>query len=450
MSRPNVLFIIADDHRHNAIAACGDPVVQTPHLDQLIAAGTRFSRNYMMGGLSGAVCIPTRAAVHTGCNPFAAALASNDSLDASTLNPQKPLLAETFRNAGYHTFATGKWHNCRASFARSFAGGANIFFGGMSDHDKVPLHDFDPARQYRDEDRYIGDGFSTELFSAAACDFLRDYQGGDPFFLYLAFTAPHDPRTPPPQYADLYNPQEIPLPPNFVPEHPFDNGDMRLRDEVLADFPRTKSEIQHHIADYYGMISHMDAHIGKILATLQESGRAQDTLVVYTADHGLAVGQHGLLGKQNMYEHSVSVPLILRGPQVPQNSTIEALSFTYDIYPTLCQLADLKIPQTVESESLVPLLNGDKEQIRETTFSIYKDIQRMVSDGRWKLIRYYKSAKDDAGSDCLQLFDLQNDPHELNDLSTQEPDHLQRLATELKTWMQKVDDPLKSHPLLLN
>jgi len=442
MSRPNILFIMADDHRHDAIAACGDAVVQTPHLDQLIASGTHFRRNYMLGGQSGAVCVPARAALHTGCNPFDASVGKGGDAyrDLVRLDPEKTLLAETFRTAGYHTFGTGKWHNCRTSFARSFTSGANIFFGGMSDHDQVPLHDFDPTGQYPDEAKYIGDGFSTDLFSGAAIDFLQTYTEDDPFFLYLAFTAPHDPRTPPAEYA--YDPDSIPLPPNFMAEHPFDNGDMRLRDEVLAEFPRTERAIRQHIADYYGMISHMDAHIGRVLAALEASGRADNTIVVYTADHGLAVGQHGLLGKQNMYEHSVSVPLVVRGLDVPEGNKIEQLSLTYDIYPTLCELAAVPVPETVQSCSLVPLIVGDSDILHETIYSHYRDIQRMVSDGRWKLIRYVKAAKDGAGSERLQLFDLANDPWELADVSAEHLGEVERLQGELARWMREIGDPL--------
>ena len=438
----NIVFIMADDHRHDAIAACGDPTVKTPHLDQLIASGTHFCRNYMLGGLSGAVCVPARAALHTGSSPFRASVGKGVEAyrDLVRLNPDKALMVETFRRAGYHTFGTGKWHNCRASFARSFSSGANIFFGGMSDHDQVPLHDFDPTGQYPDEVKYTGDGFSTDLFSGAAIDFLQTYREDDPFFLYLAFTAPHDPRTPPAEYA--YDPDQIPLPPNFMAEHPFDNGDMRLRDEVLAGFPRTEGEIRQHIADYYGMISHMDAHIGQVLKALEASGKANNTIVVYTADHGLAVGQHGLLGKQNMYEHSVSVPLVVRGPGVPAAAKIEQLSLTYDIYPTLCELAEIEVPETVESRSLLPLLRGEKEPLHETIYSHYRDIQRMVSDGRWKLIRYYKAAKDGAGSERIQLFDLASDPWELNDVSAEHPGEVERLQGELGQWMQAVGDPL--------
>jgi len=294
--KPNILFIIADDHRHNAIRSLGDPTVQTPILDGLVASGTALRQNHIMGSLSGAVCIPTRACLHTGAHLFQAGTSTEISNHRGimTLNPDLTLMAENFRAEGYHTFATGKWHNDRASFNRSFADGSTIFFGGMSDHDRVPLHDYSPSGQYWDDDCTIGDGFSSEIFSDSAIQFLNKYDGDDPFFLYLAFTAPHDPRTPPPAYAALYDPEEIPLPPNYLPEHPFDNGELDNRDENLAPFPRPEEIVRQHIADYYGMISHMDAQIGRVLQALADNGYLENSIVVYTADHGLAVGQHGL------------------------------------------------------------------------------------------------------------------------------------------------------------
>ena len=117
-----------------------------------------------------------------------------------------------------------------------------------------------------------------------------------------------------------------------------------MRDEKLADFPRTPEETRRHIAEYFGMISDMDEKIGDILAALARKGLADDTIVVYTADHGLSVGQHGLLGKQNLYDHSVRVPLIVRGPGVPSGKRVDALTHTYDVYPTLCDLAGLEVP----------------------------------------------------------------------------------------------------------
>ena len=176
-NRPNILFMIADDHRHDAIRAMGDATVETPYMDALVAEGVAFRQAHIMGGLSGAVCIPTRACMHTGASTFRASAGADMSDHASilTINANKATMGETFGRAGYHTFATGKWHNDRAGFARSFESGANIFFGGMSDHLQVPLHDFDRTGLYPDEAKYVGHGFSTELFCDAAIHFLENY-----------------------------------------------------------------------------------------------------------------------------------------------------------------------------------------------------------------------------------------------------------------------------------
>lgn len=442
-TRPNILFLIADDHRASAIGAYGDPTVQTPVLDQLCAQGTSFRQNHQMGGLSGAVCIPTRACVHTGAHVFRASAGKDQRQHEGikTIAPGHTFLAEQFRQQGYRTFATGKWHNDAASFARSFADAENVFFGGMSDHDAVPVQDFDPSGEYPPERSELADGFSTDIFGDTTIRFLDGQRADDgPFFLYCAFTAPHDPRTPPADWADAYAPEAMPLPANFRSQHPFDNGELRNRDENLAGFPRTAEEIRQHTADYYGMISHMDAKIGQMLAALERNGLAENTIVVYTADHGLAVGQHGLLGKQNLYDHSVRVPLIVRGPGVPQNLAVDALTHTFDIYPTLCELAGLSVPAGLDALAL-PLHPGDAS--RETVHSVYKDVQRMARDDEWKLIRYYQSA-DGPGSSAIQLFHLPRDPWELDNRADDPAAQgaRQRLEAELARWMEAVEDPL--------
>jgi arylsulfatase A-like enzyme len=451
--RPNVLLIITDDHRYGAIRAQGDPTVQTPALDRLMAQGVSFERTYHFGGLTGGVCVPARACLMAGANPFRA-LASKDLADHEglrTIHPAMPTLPETFRRAGYHTYHIGKWHNDTASLHRSFAGGAKIFIGGMSDHYRVPVFDYDPTGAYPRGARYEGDRHSTELFGQAAVQFLREYDQPDPFFLYLAFTAPHDPRTAPPEYAARYSPAEVPLPPNFLPEHPFDNGDLRTRDECLAPWPRTPDVVRRHLADYYAMITHLDTWIGIVLDALQETGHAGHTIVVYTADHGLALGQHGLFGKQNLYEHSARVPCILRVPGVAGGRRVNALTYTPDLYPTLCELARVPAPVTVEMRSLVPLLDGATGSHRPMVCQVYKDVQRMVTDGRWKLIRYYRSAeRPDAGTDGIQLFDLAEDPWETHDRSADPAcaAHVERLAATLAAWQREASDPMADVPVL--
>ncbi len=441
-SQPNILFMIADDHRFDAIGAMGDATVQTPVLDSLMARGTTFRQTHIMGSLVGAVCVPSRAAVLTSANLFRSGM--------QEINRELAVWPQVMREAGYHTFATGKWHNDKQTFTNSFADGAKIFFGGMSSHFEVPVFDYDASGAYPSTAKYIGEKFSTEMFTDEAVQFLQDYDASAPFFLYLAFTSPHDPRTPPGEYASMYAPAEMPIPENFVPEHPFDNGEMRIRDELLAPFPRTPEIVQQHIADYYGMISHMDAEIGRVLKTLEATGQLENTLIIYTADHGLAVGQHGLLGKQNLYSHSIRVPSIFAGPGIPEGKTVDALTYLYDVFPTVCELTAVACPDTVEGRSLVPLMNGSAERVRETVFAAYRDIQRTVSDGRWKLIRYYVSEETGAGTNRIQLFDLANDPGETTELSalSEHAERIQSLAADMQQWQIETDDFLKDTPVL--
>ncbi len=442
-SRPNVLFMIADDHRWDAIAGMGDPTVKTPTMDSLMERGTNFRQTHIMGSLSGAVCVPSRAAVLTSAGLFRSG--------ANQINRDYAVWPQVMRQAGYHTFFSGKWHNDRQTFADSFDDGAKIFFGGMGNQYKVPVFDFDPTGAYPKDARYIGDKFSSTLFTDSAVEFIENYDQTDPFFLYLSFTSPHDPRTPPGEYATMYKPEEVPVPENFLPEHPFDNGEMRIRDEVLAEFPRTPEIVQRHIADYYGMITSQDAEMGRVIQTLEEKGHLDNTIVIYTADHGLAVGQHGLLGKQNLYSHSIRVPSIFAGPGIPEGVTVDALTYLYDVFPTVCDLTEVDCPDTVEGSSLVPLMEGCVDKVRDTVFAAYKDIHRTISDGRWKLIRYYVSKETGKGTDFLQLFDLENDPWETNNLAdvSEHAERINSLATELKRWQNETDDFMKDVPILL-
>lgn len=444
-NKPNIIFIIADDHRHSAIHAFGDEQVHTPNLDSLVRDGVAFNNTYITGGLTPAVCVPSRACVLTGTHALHASETQqlNHQPGLTTINPELAVLPNVMKGEGYHTFGTGKWHNDRQSFYEAFCDGGKIFMGGMSDHDKVPVFDFDPNGDYDNKDRYYGEKFSTDLFSDEAIQFLEKHKKEQPFFLYLAFTSPHDPRTAPKEFADQYNPDNIKLPDNYMEEHPFDNGEMTIRDEKLAEWPRTPGAIRQHIADYYAMITHMDDRIGRILRTLEETGELENTIIVYTSDHGLAVGQHGLMGKQNMYDHSVRIPLIISGPGLPKGKQFNELTCQYDIFPTLCDLVGIEIPQTVEGKSLVPLINGDLNKVHEGIFSVYKDSQRMVTDGEWKLIRYFIPWQHNFSTNRFQLFNLKEDPWEINDLSEdpQYSEQIERMISIFKDMQSKVRDP---------
>ncbi len=459
--RPNFIFLIADDHRYESIGANGCDAISTPHLDHLSQTGTVFENAHCQGSMHPAVCVPSRATLMTGRNIFASCTkpAAFDAVtppyhgDDLPIPEHLPTFPQRLREAGYRTHAIGKWHSDRKAFARSFSSAERVLFGGMSAHEAVPVHDFDPSGQYPNEASRIDPGFSTDLFAEAACNFLEKSRSETPFCLYVAFTAPHDPRTPLPEYA--VDPDTIPLPDNFLPVHPFDNGDALVRDEMLESFPRAAEAVRRHIADYYGMIAHMDAAIGDILAAAERAGVLENTVVVYTADHGLALGQHGLLGKQNMYEHSTRIPLIFNGPGVPAGSRRTDLVWHADTRATVLDLADLPAEAGSEGQSLLPAMRGESTFDRQTFACAYRMSQRMIRDKRYKLIRYFERKNfppvdqlqeglPTPGSSAEQLFDLESDPGELVNLINV-PD-LQEvrasLSAELVKWQQRVDDPM--------
>lgn len=446
--QPNVIVLVADDHRYSSCAATGEPGVHTPALDRLIREGMCFDRAYTQGGLTAAVCVPSRACLMTGVNTFDAVRGRtpDEAPGLQSLNPRLPLLPEVFRANGYHTFATGKWHNDMASFNRCFADGAAIFAGGMGDQFALPLRPYDHTGRYPDSAVVTGDRHATDIFADTALNFLRGYTGAQPFFLYAAFTSPHDPRTPPEAFADMYDPQDpvCTPPPNAYPRHPFPIGDLDVRDELLADFPRTEAALRQHAADYYGMISHMDGRIGHILDCLHELHLADNTLVLYISDHGLALGQHGLMGKQNLYEHSLRIPCILRGPGIPAGVRAGQLVQHMDVFPTLCGLAGIPVPETVEGLSLFEGRTGDLQVPSQCLLTVYKHYQRSVLSESLKLIQHFAESGQGWALVYEQLFDIQSDPWETRNLAYDQRQQipLEHLRVAMQALQQACGDPL--------
>lgn len=453
---PNILFIIADDHRATDLGCYGNHDIATPNLDKLSKQGLTFDNAHCQGAMHPAVCVPSRASIMTGHNIFASSAEPTGgsyygrSFDIPDALPTFP---EILRENGYQTHCIGKWHNDRSAFHRSFDGGSSLMFGGMSEHRKVPLHHFDPSGTYPADDIYYDDRFSTDIFSGAAVEFLEGERHEEkPFCLYLAFTAPHDPRTPPAGFRPSAD--ELVLPKSVMAAHPFDNGDMRCRDELLASLPRENDEMRDHLADYYGMIQHLDAEIGRVLDSLDATGQRQNTLVIYTSDHGLALGNHGLMGKQNLYQHSVRVPLVFSGPGIPIGQRASMNTWHGDTFATLLDYTGLSIP-TCDGESLLPVFADPHSDRERAVFAAYRYSQRMVRDARYKLIRYYTSERypkdqiegsiaPSAGTETTQLFDLLSDPNELDDLVASTELNAIRviLETRLSQWQIDVGDPL--------
>jgi arylsulfatase A-like enzyme len=398
--RPNVLLILSDDQRWDTIAALGNREIRTPQLDRLVRRGFHFTNAYCMGSMVPAVCLPSRTMLITGRSLWRIP----DQPRAKVAPQGVPLLPALLNDAGYETFHCGKASNA-CTFGNA-AFGTNIETKGRTANS---------ATEHAD----------------AVLKFLSERDGRRPFFVYLAPPVPHDPRTAPPEFMRLYDPASLTLSKNFLPEHPFDNGELRVRDELLAAHPRTPQAMRQHLAEYYATISHLDHEVGRIIDELERRGLSDDTVVIFSSDQGLAVGgRHGLMGKQNLYEH-VKPPLVIAGPGIPHGQS-DALVYLFDLFPTICELAHVATPDVIEGRSLLGIVAGRQSKVRDWLLCGYRDCQRMIRDDRWKLLEY-----DANGVRNTQLFDLRSDPDEMRNLAgeaayAQERARLARLLVEAR------------------
>jgi arylsulfatase A-like enzyme len=432
--RPNVLFLFADDMRFSTIHALGNDEIITPNLDKLVQCGTSYVNTYIMGGTSPAVSMPSRAMLATGKYLF--------SLEGEGQNipAEHTILGEALHESGYTTYGIGKWHNGKQTFNRGFCDGGEIFFDIM-DHWNTALYNYDPNGEYATTLPYVSDfvkqtvsyrngdhihagKHASEVFSDEVIRTINRHDTHNPFFMYVAYTAPHDPRVMPEKYLNMYDTARIALPPNFMSEHPFDNGEMRIRDEVLLGFPRDKAEVKEEICRYYAMITHLDEQIGRVIEALKAKGLYENTIIIFAADNGLAVGQHGLLGKQNLYEHSIKVPLVFVGKGFKAGVKEQRLTYLQDIYPTVCDLTHTPVPASVEAQSIFSTSQ------RDVMFYAYRHLQRAVKKDKYKLIEYYVNQKI-----TTQLFDLENDPIEINNIANDPA--FKAKVDELKAELQK-------------
>lgn len=423
--KPNIVLILADDMRGTTLEFLGKENVKTPELNQFAEDCTVFTNAHIMGGSSGAVSMPSRAMLMTGKYLYGL------EKQGAVIPEDHVMIGEILSTSGYQTFHTGKWHNGKESFNRCFNSGKDIFFGGMADHWNVPLFYYDPTGKYENKrpiinnpaanneveiltgDYLYSGKHSVDIFTETAVEFINEQkERQSPFFLSLCYMSPHDPRSMPDEFMQQYNTENIELPKNFMEKHPFDNGEMDIRDEVLAAMPRDHQEVQKHIAEYYAMITHLDKRIGDVLNALKNNNLYENTIIIFTADNGLAVGQHGLMGKQNVYEHSVHIPLLIKSASADTKNTYTShLCYLIDLFPSVCEWIGQPIPESVDGISLQPVISENKP-IRDYLYYSYRDYQRSISDGEWKLIDYHVNKEEHT-----QLFNLKNDPMEMINLS---------------------------------
>ncbi|MBM1107725.1 sulfatase-like hydrolase/transferase [Aurantibacter crassamenti] len=466
--KPNIVFVFADDLTYTAINALGNSEIKTPNLDRLVHQGTTFTHAYNMGAWGGAVCAASRAMIISGrsvwdVNDFRQSWKENKNFDKTW--------GKLMEGAGYETYMTGKWH--------VDAPADSVFQNVVHIRPGMPRDAWSHQGTIPFINKMIEDGKSAEeiraagynrpidendtLWSPTNKDFGGFWEGGkhwsevvkddalgfiaqtkkseNPFFMYLAFNAPHDPRQAPQEFLDMYDIDNISIPKSFLPMYPHKDGignGTWLRDEALAPFPRTELAIKTHTKEYYALISHLDAQIGGIIDGLKSTGKMDNTYIIFTSDHGLAMGKHGLLGKQTQFDHSIRSPFIIVGPDVPADKKISADIYLQDAMATSLDLAEVQKPDYVFFNSILDLVHGSRTTSHyDAIYNGYVDYQRMIRKDGYKLIVYPKIKK-------VLLFDMNNDPEEVNNIAElpEQKENVEQLFTDLLALQKQMNDTL--------
>lgn len=447
--KPNILFIFADDQTYLGVNALGNNEVITPNLDKLASSGVTFTHTYNMGGWNGAVCVASRAMLNTGRFIWRA---NQSEKNYPAMKEKGQFWSLLLENAGYDTYMTGKWHvkqkaesifqnvrHVRPGMPKSVPEAYNRPLS-VEDTTWLPWHT-------KWGGFWEGGKHWSEVIGDNAIDYLDQAKTSEnPFFMYLAFNAPHDPRQSPKEYVDMYPLENVSVPENYLELYPYKDSigcGPGLRDEKLAPFPRTEYSIKVHRQEYYAIITHMDDQIGRIINHLKETGQDKNTYIIFSADHGLSVGHHGLVGKQNMYDHSMRVPLIVVGPDIPENEKREMQVYLQDVMATTLDLAGVEKPEYVEFNSLMPMIEKEvKESPYSEIYGAYINVQRMVRTDNYKMIIYPKAK-------IIRMFDVVNDPNEMNDLADNAD--FSKVKAELiekfKKQQELMGDPLDLHPV---
>ncbi len=457
--KPDVLFIFVDDMTFDGLNALGNKQIISPNMDKLVKSGVKFVNNYNMGGWNGAISQASRTQLITGMYVWNAFKAQTKDKFQSLIE-QRTLWPLVMADAGYKTYHTGKWHMAFVTPPRIFDETEALSGGMMPDYYDFKKKTHGVPNTYlgytrpltREDDSWqpwdkANGGFwqkDGKHWSEVQADKIigymeRNKSSKDPLFMTVAFNAPHDPRQSPKSFVDMYPVDKIKVPKSFQPEHP----DMELmgcgktlRDEELAPWPRTEYAVQKHCQEYFALISHLDVQIGRVLETLEKSGRAENTLIVFTADNGLALGKHGLLGKQNMYEHSLKVPLVFSGLGLPKGETRTQLTYMQDLVPTVLEIAGVEKPKNMDFISELNVVkDGKQPSNREAIYGAYLDVQRMVRDERYKLFLIPKAKS-------VFLFDVLKDPEETKNLygNPKYDDVVKKLAAQYLKISKEVGD----------
>jgi arylsulfatase A-like enzyme len=429
--RPNLLFVIADDHAAQAVGAYGSRLNDTPAIDRIAAEGMRFDACFC----TNSICTPSRATILTGTYSHVNGVTTLETL----WDARQPTFVTSLGASGYQTAVVGKWH---------------LGHGGIHDP-----HGFDHWMVLPDQGAYHNPvfltaagperltGYATDLITDLALEWLERRDRDRPFCLLVHHKAPHRSWEPDPAHDGLFADADLQTPPGFDDDHrgqapaarearmgmdQLNEGDLKIPVPPGLDRDaETRWRWRRFIEDYLACVASLDDNVGRLLDWLDVTGLAQDTVVVYTSDQGFFLGEHGWFDKRFMYDESLRMPLLVRYPrEVPAGSVTDALALNLDFAPTFCELAGVPVPASMQGRSLRPILRGEvPPDWRSSMYYRYwmhlDGIHRVqahygVRTHRHKLVHYPGDGGGVAGASSEQrepaweLFDLEQDPYELS------------------------------------
>ena len=451
---PNVVLVCCDHLRADWCGCNGHPVVMTPQIDELAYEGLNFQQAFS----ECPVCVPARRIMMTGMGTYSIRMNVNKDLQPF---PEGPKLAEVMTAAGYQTFASGKLHTCPQ---RNRIGFEDVQLNEEGRKQGSLLKD--DYEMFLDDHGYghlaythglgnneygvrmspLPEPFTTTHWTAQrAMEFIDRRDPTRPFFLHISFDKPHPPITPPANYYELYRDVEMPAPVQgdwVNAKLPTQVRHLQLRNN-FDDWKDHPLMVQQSLRGFAAMITHIDSMMGVFLGHLREHGLLDNTLVIFTSDHGDHLFDHGNLAKSDFFRGATNVPFIVRPPrpwarergfEYGRVNTMAPVGLM-DVMPTILDVCGIPVPDSVEGQSLVGLMLGDEGAFREYSCGNCGMVYGL-SDGRTKYIWF-------SDDDYEFLLDLQNDPHDCHDLSA-EPDWQETMAMwrgRLVEWLEQNDDP---------
>ncbi len=440
MKPSNLLFILSDEHNRDSSGCYGHPLVQTPNIDKLASGGVRFDAAYT----NCPICVPARASLATGKYVHEIGYWDN----AFPYEGRVPGWGHRLIEEGHRVDSIGKLHYRSESDEDGFSNklvplnvvdGIGDVMGSI--RDQIPVRTGSRAGITG-----AGPGDSTyldydEQIASLSCDWLRDAAARDeekPWLLFVGFVCPHPPFVAPPDLYELYPFDKIDIPvQNRLEDQPQHPAMVELRRAMQYAEPFTEDEVRRVTAAYYGACTHLDRQIGKVMSTLEETGLADNTRIIYTSDHGESMGRRGLWGKFTMYEESVAVPLIVAGADVPQGAISKDVVSLVDCYQTFFEALGVELDQSDRSlpgKSLWPIAQGqsfDRLALSEYHAVGSLSASYMIREGKYKYIHYVNFPP--------QLFNLEADAQEENDLANS--DECRKIVSRMEAKLRELLDP---------